>query len=53
MIYERHKILTSLLIELGVSEEIAEEDACKIEHDLSNESFKAIKEAYYKMKSEK
>ena len=53
MIYERHKILTSLLIELGVSEEIAEEDACKIEHDLSNESFKAIKEAYYKIKSEK
>ena len=42
-IYERHKILTNLLIKIGVSPEIAEDDACKIEHDLSNETFDAIK----------
>lgn len=43
MIYERHKILSSLLKQLGVSEEIALEDACKIEHVISKESFEAIK----------
>lgn len=42
-IYERHKLLTSLLIKIGVSPEVAEDDACKIEHDLSNETFEAIK----------
>ena len=42
-IYERHKLLTQLLIGLGVSEEIAREDACKIEHDLSVESFDVIR----------
>ena len=41
-IYERHKLLTQILIDLGVSEEAAREDACKIEHDLSEESFAAI-----------
>ncbi len=41
--YERHKLLTELLINLGVSPEIAREDACKIEHDLSVESFDAIR----------
>ncbi len=44
-IYERHKVLTQLLLDLGVSEKIAEEDACKIEHDLSIETFEAIKKA--------
>ncbi len=48
-IYERHKILTQLLLDLGVSEKIAEEDACKIEHDLTIESFNAIKEAAIKL----
>ena len=43
MIYERHKILSSWLKQLGVSEEIALEDACKIEHVISQESFEAIK----------
>ena len=43
--YERHKLLSSLLVYLGVSEEQAVEDACKIEHDLSPESFAAIREA--------
>lgn len=42
-IYERHTILTKCLIALGVSEETAAEDACKIEHDISDETFSAIK----------
>ena len=42
-IYERHKVLTKLLVGLGVDEETAREDACKIEHDLSVETFDAIK----------
>ena len=42
-IYERHTILTKCLVALGVSEETAAEDACKIEHDISEESFIALK----------
>ena len=45
-IYERHKLLTSLLIKLGVNEKTAREDACKIEHDLSEETFAAIKDYF-------
>ncbi|MBR4234803.1 MAG: metal-dependent transcriptional regulator [Clostridia bacterium] len=41
-IYDRHKALTKYLVQLGVSEDIAREDACKIEHDLSEESYAAI-----------
>lgn len=41
--YERHMLLTELLIGLGVDPKIAREDACKIEHDLSVESFDAIR----------
>ncbi len=41
--YERHRLLTAFLIELGVGEETAASDACKIEHHLSDESFEAIK----------
>ena len=41
--YERHKILTDFFVGLGVSEEIASEDACKIEHHISDETFDAIK----------
>lgn len=44
-IYERHEVLTAHLIKLGVSSEIAEEDACKIEHVISDESFEAIKKS--------
>lgn len=51
-IYERHKILTAILKELGVSDEIAEEDACKIEHDLSDETWNKVR-VYYKNKFEK
>ena len=43
-IYERHTVLSNLLIRLGVSEEVAVEDACKLEHDISDETFAAIKE---------
>ena len=41
-IYDRHQMLTKYLMQIGVSEEIAREDACKIEHDLSDESYEAI-----------
>lgn len=43
MIYERHEVLSKWLEQIGVPKEIASEDACKIEHDLSKESFEAIK----------
>ncbi len=43
MIYERHELLSKWLISLGVSEKVALEDACKIEHVISKESFQAIK----------
>jgi Mn-dependent DtxR family transcriptional regulator len=42
-IFERHTILSKLLIKLGVSEETAAADACKMEHAVSDESFQAIK----------
>lgn len=42
-IYERHTLLTTFLTSIGVSAETASEDACKIEHDISDESFEAIK----------
>lgn len=43
MIYERHELLTSWLEKLGVDKEIASEDACRIEHVISQESFEALK----------
>ena len=43
-IYDRHKLLTQFLICLGVSEDAAAADACKIEHDLSEETYAKIKE---------
>ncbi len=42
-VYERHSILSSWLEQLGVDQKIASEDACRMEHILSNESFDAIK----------
>ena len=42
-IYERHEVLAKVLTALGVSPETAREDACKIEHDLSDEAFEAIR----------
>ena len=43
MIHERHELLSAWLTKLGVPEDIASEDACKLEHVLSKESFEAIK----------
>ncbi len=42
-IYERHSVLSQFLINLGVDESVALDDACKMEHDISDESFEAIK----------
>lgn len=42
-IYERHQVLTNILESIGVSKETATADACKIEHDISEETFEAIK----------
>mgnify|MGYP001482853846 CR=1 FL=1 len=44
IMYERHKLLTRWLVHLGVNEETASEDACRIEHVISVETFEAIKE---------
>lgn len=43
-ISERHRLLTDLLVSLGVDEEIAVDDACRIEHVISDASFRAVKE---------
>lgn len=50
-IYERHTVLSELLIRLGVDEKNATDDACRIEHVISDESFQAIKQYYYKHKT--
>ncbi len=42
-IYERHTVLTQVLLDLGVEEKIASEDACRLEHYISDETFDAIK----------
>ena len=49
-IYERHTVLSELLIRLGVDERTATDDACRIEHVISDESFQAIKQYYYQHK---
>ena len=43
MIYERHELLSAWLVSLGVDRQVATEDACRIEHVISKESFEAIK----------
>jgi DtxR family transcriptional regulator, Mn-dependent transcriptional regulator len=45
-IYERHKIISFALIALGVEKEVAMSDACKIEHDVSDETFAHLKRHY-------
>ena len=42
-VYERHSVISNWLISLGVSQDVAVEDACRMEHDISEESFAAIK----------
>ncbi len=44
MIYERHEFLRTWLISLGIDEQTATEDACRMEHDISQDSFRVIKE---------
>ena len=46
-IYERHQVISGYLISIGVSEETALKDACRIEHVLSEETFHKIKEIFY------
>lgn len=48
-IFERHTIITALLTRLGVDEETATEDACRIEHAISDTSFEAIKQYFTKL----
>ena len=50
-IYERHKVLTRMLIMIGVDERIAQDDACKVEHDISVQTFKALKAHLEEMES--
>ncbi len=49
-IYERHTVLSDLLIRIGVSPETAVADACRVEHDISEETFEAIKKRLKKPK---
>lgn len=48
-IYDRHKILSALFMLLGVKKDQALEDACKIEHDLSDETYLLLKKHYYEL----
>ena len=49
-VYERHEVIAKALIALGVPEEIAYEDSCKVEHDISQETFDRLKD-YLKKKN--
>ena len=49
LVYEKHTLLTNCLIALGVPAEVAAEDACRIEHVLSKESFEAIRNHFQKL----
>ncbi|MFA7118830.1 MAG: metal-dependent transcriptional regulator [Sphaerochaetaceae bacterium] len=50
-IYDRHKVISKILINLGVSEKTATEDACRIEHYISQETFDCMKKNYEKAKT--
>ena len=49
-IYERHTVISNMLMALGVDEKTATEDACRIEHVISDESFNLIKKHYFNYK---
>ena len=49
-LYERHTVITNMLMDLGVDEETATEDACRIEHVISEKSFSAVKKHYLNYK---
>lgn len=48
-IYDRHTVLTDLFIFLGVNRDVASEDACMVEHDISDETFECLKAHYKKL----
>lgn len=48
-IYERHQVISHVLMALGVSEKQATEDACKMEHDISDETFAVLKKEYARL----
>jgi Mn-dependent DtxR family transcriptional regulator len=48
-IYERHTILSDFFVYLGVQRDVATEDACKMEHDISDETFELLKKHYQKL----
>ncbi len=48
-IYDRHKVLTKILVAIGVDEKIAQDDACRVEHDISPQTFDAIRKALTEM----
>ncbi len=52
-IYDRHQTLTKYLLEIGVSPEVAAEDACRIEHVLSQETFDCMKQQWEKNNTKK
>ena len=52
-IYERHRVLSMLLEDIGVSPEQAREDACKIEHDISDETFGMLKQVCARLEAKK
>ncbi len=52
-IYERHKVLTRMLMMIGVDEKTAEDDACKVEHDISVQTFTALKDQFEKMEAKR
>ena len=50
--YSRHQLIKEILLAIGVSEENASEDACKIEHDICEETYKKLSEVYLKLKKQ-
>lgn len=52
-VYERHTVLTGLLTRLGVPQDIAAEDACNVEHVISQETFERLRSKYYNNEEEK
>jgi len=50
MIYERHRLITRMLVDIGVDGQTAAQDACRIEHDISEESFSKLKIFYESLK---
>ena len=52
-IYERHKVLTRMLTMIGVDEKTTEDDACKVEHDISVQTFTALKDQLEKMEAKR